>query len=457
MPALLDRTPRIQEHGARIYITTPVQLWAPSDAEVQAFVFGSDVRKSAPNDNLLWLRGQYVEADAPNANSDQWTAGELAIKSLTPVLMPITIMHDLRSAVGVIADAKLVTPEADGVPRARIDTALAVWSHRFPEAAAEAKINAEQGTLMQSMECISAYYDCSICGVMMQRGANWQQEWAEHSGSHAPTVAADGRKPARILANVTFTGVGLIFGTRGARGAYRDAHLQVEELAAMHQEAHAGTVSNKRTGRKNQMDIDDSKYQELVARSVAATAAEAKVTELTTTIADKDKAIEKLEADKLSAEEKATKAETEANDAKEAVRVAAMRDERIAALGTAFKAKLDKLETTRKLVATQAGKMTDEEWTARLAELSETLAVKHDANETPADDKDDKGGKGGGGGDTLAGTGDIFSRREVAGSVAGGVGEVTAGDTGTAPSPASRQSVVGGLIKRPTKRTPAKA
>lgn len=461
MGLLLDRTARIQEHGDHLYITSPVGLWTPSDEEVQAFAFGGDVRSAAPNSNIVWLRGQYVEADSPNRNADQWTADELVIKALTPVLMPITVMHDMRSAVGTIADAKLLTPEKDGVPRARIDTALAVWEHRFPEVAAECKINAGQGTLMQSMECLSPYYDCSTCGVMIQRTANWQDVWREHVAGHSGDVSASGVPSARILRSVTFTGVGLIFGTRGAQGAYKDAHLQVEELAAMHHEAHEGTVPNKRIGRRNKMDIDDTKYQELVARSVAATAAEARVTELTASIADKDRAIETLEAAKLAAEEAATKAKGEATAAQEAVRVAAMRDERIAALGTAFKAKLDKLETTKVLVAKQAGLMSDEEWVARLAELSETLAIKHDANEPAAAGGASAGGtedKGGAGGDALAGTGDIFTRTQVAATVAGGVGEVTAGEAGgAAPSPASRQSVVGGLIRRPAKRTPAKA
>jgi hypothetical protein len=40
-----------------------------------------------------------------------WTAGELAIKGLTPMLMPVTVMHDPRTAVGAIADLALRTPE----------------------------------------------------------------------------------------------------------------------------------------------------------------------------------------------------------------------------------------------------------------------------------------------------------------------------------------------------------
>jgi hypothetical protein len=765
----------IQEHGDHVYITSPVQLYEPDAAAIEQFAFATDLRSAAPNPKLLWLRGQYVEADNANSNGDQWTAGDLGIKALTPVLMPITVMHDLRSAVGTIADAKLLTPEKDNVPRARIDTVLAVWEHRFPEVAAEARINASQGTLMQSMECvpldteiltrrgwkrwdevrpgdetvgydpatqrntwttitgivrkranvvalghgkwrvrctaghrwltafgtrigskyvfegagftetsdlshrhqlilsakasiggelpttpeeaavigwiagdgsyrdkhgavscsiaqskpdgvmalelalaragvdynltvrppndgrvglkqnyakgtyyipaatarsiweraeldhltwdsfvlklspdarasfleaiyqaegnenhgarcigqnpgplknaialagylegyrptsneyggdrsqatshirlafrninggnlsltsmgeeevwcpvtdlsswtmrqegkilltgncISSAYSCSECGAMFHRlpaGAE-KRDWCAHL--RGETLVAGGTKASRILGNVTFTGVGLIFGTRGARGAFKDAYLDVEELAAFHNEVHAGTV--KRTRRKNTMDIEDAKYEALVAGK---TAAESKVTELTAAVAAKDKDIEKLEADKLAAEEKATQAETAKTAAEEAVRVAAMRDERLAALGAGFKAKLDKLATTSALVKKQAGEMSDADWTARLVELSETLAIKHDAAaETPTADPAAAAAAAAAAADPLAGM--VFTREQVATSVTGAVQEVTAGaDTPAAPSSASRQSVVGGLIKRPARR-PAKA
>src|ERR1035437_6878372 len=112
----------IQELGDNIYITCPVGLWTPDAAEIETFAFAADLRSAAPNPKIMWLRGQYVEADQPNRNADEWTEGELVIKALTPVLMPVTVMHDLRSAVGTIADAKLLTPAHDQVPRARLDT-----------------------------------------------------------------------------------------------------------------------------------------------------------------------------------------------------------------------------------------------------------------------------------------------------------------------------------------------
>jgi hypothetical protein len=439
----------IAELGDHVYITCPVSLYEPEQAEIEAFAFATDLRSAAPNPKILWLRGQYVEADQANRNADQWTAGELAIKALTPVLMPITVMHDLRSAVGTIADAKLLTPDADKVPRARIDTALAVWAHRFPEIAEECQVNASQGTLMQSMECLSPYYDCSVCGKMMQRTAKWQSDWKEHIAGHDSTVASDGRSPARILRNVTFTGVGLIFGTRGARGAMPDAHLEVEELAAMHREAHASTTT-KRPRRKNTVEIEDSKYEGMVA---AKSEADSKVATLTAENTELTRKVETLEAEKVKAEEERDAAKAEADAAKEAGRVAAMKDERLSAFGTGFRAKLDKHETMAQNVAKQAAAMSDEDWEARVAELEDVLSVKRDAK---LDDKAGDGDKGGDGTDTTAGL--LFDKKDVAASGVGGAGgesEVTAAATGEAPSVERRQSVMGGLVRKPKAKATA--
>ncbi len=437
----------IAEHGDHIYITCPVSLYQPEQAEIEAFAFATDLRSVAPNPKILWLRGQYVEADQANRNADQWTAGELAIKALTPVLMPITVMHDLRSAVGTIADARLLTPDADKVPRARIDTALAVWAHRFPEVAEECQVNAQQGTLMQSMECLSPFYDCSACGKMIQRTARWQQEWKEHIAGHDTSAANGDRSASRILRNVTFTGVGLIFGTRGARGAMPDAHLEVEELAAMHREAHASTTT-KRPRRKNTVEIEDTKYEAMVA---AKADADSKVATLTAERDEATRKVETLEAEKLKVIEERDAAKTEADAAKETSRVAAMKDERMSALGTGFRAKLDKLETMSKNVIAQAATLTDEQWEARLVEVEESLAIKRDAklDETPAPaeklDADGKPIK-----DATAGL--LFTKQEVTGSGVAGSGEsgeVVAAANQEEPSVERRQSVMGGLVRKP--------
>lgn len=441
-------TAQIQEHGDHIYITTPLSLFSPDSAELEAMVFAKDLRSLAPNPKLLWLKGQYVEADQPNRNDDQWTAGELAIKQLTPVLMPITVMHDLRSAVGTIADAKLLTPQADNVPRSRIDTTLAVWAHRFPEVAAECQVNASQSTLMQSMECITPQFDCSVCGTMMQRDRYWQKTWKEHVATHSAETLSSGRSPSRILRNVTFTGVGLIFGTRGARGAMPDAHLQVEALAEMHREAH--TPNRKPPRRKNTVDLEDSKYQEMVT---AAAKASTTIESLTAEATAKDARITELEAKVVTVEKERDDHKARADTAEETSRVAAMAEERMAALGTGFMAKLSKMETTAKVVRKQAGEMKDEDWTARLVELEEVLDTKRDAKADESGSGNGNGKEGESSGTSTAGQlpSGLFSREAVATSAVGTGTEVTAdegnGNNAAEPTPESRRSVMGGLVR----------
>lgn len=460
----------VKELGDRVYIQSPVGLFEPEQPEIETFAFAEDVKKLAPNPKIMWLQGRYVEADKANSNGDQWTAGEIALKQLTPTLMPITVMHDLRSAVGTIAHTALRLPSEDNdVPRARLETILALWAHRFPEIADEAKMNAEQGTLMQSMECIAPSYECSACGQLFQfmPGRTDKERWCSHLKGE---VDASGTKQegARILRSVVFTGTGLIFGTRGAKGAYTEAHVQVEALAEFHAKARSDKAqSSKPRRRANTMDIDDKVYQELVASK---TAAESKVTELEKSQAQKDKELEAAEAAKVEAEDKVKAEKKRADEAEETARVATLRDERLEALGPGFKAKLGKLDATNKRVTAQAGKLSDEDWTARLEELEETLSIKRDAA-TDAEDEPqikklmdegktrtqaeaivEKSSEEKKEGEDTSTAGLLFDRKDASAA------ELTASDASGAngssalPSKEARQSVVAGLV-RPRRTT----
>ena len=192
------------EDGDHLYLQTPVQKITPTDAEIEEYAFSSAVKAKAPNQNIVWFRGRYVEADRANRNGAQWSANELAIKSLTPMLMPVTVMHDPRTAVGTIADVKHLTPQRDGIARPRIDTVLALWGHRFPEAVAEAERNAEAGTLMQSMECYSPWYECSVCHTVFHKlpGGAEQAMWCEHLAASRPSGGTSRLHPPRSAARL---------------------------------------------------------------------------------------------------------------------------------------------------------------------------------------------------------------------------------------------------------------
>src|SRR4051794_11303414 len=164
-----------------MYLVTPVAPFTPEQSEIEEYAF-ADVLKHAPNPHIVWMRGQYVEADRPNLNGAMWLSDELAVKSLTPNFMPVTVMHDPRTAVGLIADTRLVQAGENGVARARLDNTIGLWGHRFPEAVEEALANYQSGELMQSMECKPGYYDCSECGTRYPKlpGGAEEANWCAH-------------------------------------------------------------------------------------------------------------------------------------------------------------------------------------------------------------------------------------------------------------------------------------
>jgi len=434
------------EKGDVVYLVAPVAPFDYSDKDIEEFAFAEDVRRMAPNENLLWLHGQYVEAGKPNENGQTWTAENLEIASLSPVLMPVTVMHDQRSAVGLIANSKLLTPARDSVPRARIDTDLAVWQHRFPEIAEEVASNHAQGTLMQSMEARCKWYECNECGKRVPKlpgGIGERAMWCSHMEEHAISAAIT--RAARTLGQVTFTGSGLIFGSHGARGAMDTAHLDLlqEEVAEFHERQNTGK-RQPRTPRRNHMEIEDSKYQELVAKAGRVDDLESKLAtaeETAAKVPELEKRIETTEAEKVAAEKERDDFKKKHEDAEETAAKHELSKTRLGGLGKGFTEKLG--DFTRGRLEEQAGTLSDEEWDARLQELEETAGVKRD--QAAADGSGGgSGGSGGGSGDGVLGT-----REETARSTAGnGGGE--GGGSGE-PSDAARRSVVGSLVAGPKK------
>lgn len=446
-------TQGIFERGDHVYIQTPVQRFRPSLEEIAEFAFSEAVKRNAPNDNIVWFRGSYVEADRANANGAQWDAQELAIKSLTPMLMPVTVMHDPRTAVGTIADTKLLTPEKDDVSRTRIDTVLALWGHRFPDAVHEAEANASQGSLMQSMECYSPWYECSECRAVYHKlpGGAEQAQWCDHLKASNPNagfvdLSAAGSEQtsnaSRILGDVCFTGTGLIFGTRGARGAYSEAHLESweDEVASFHSTVHYATASTtpvpRSESRMGLVQIEDSELALLRkerddARAEATEAKATATTKATEAAAEAQSAIEAAEAKVTAAEAERDAAKAEKVRLEEAANVAALKDQRWGALGEGFVAKLG--EKTKAKLGEQAGTMSDEDWDGRLTEVEELVAVKRDATKDGSTTDPAKGS------DEQAGT--LFSKEEVAAA-----GATLGGSTDTTTvTDRDRSQVVGSL------------
>lgn len=343
------------EKDNHFYITTPLEVTEVSEGEVEAFAFADQLREENPNDNILWLKGSYVEADRPNSNGDTWEPSTLADSQRTPRLMPVTVMHDMESAVGVIADVQLRTPHADGVKRTKLETVLAIWAHRFPDVAEEIRQNYKNGTLMQSMECRAK--------VFQRRASDGEGEDID-----------DG---VRILRDVTFTGTGLIFGSRGKRGAYDEAHLEVfEERVASHHAAVRNQRSKATVPKTTEIDVDELVALKSKADSLAA--AEQKANDAAQSLEASEKRIEELEAKVTKLEAEVTAKSQELEAARESVAKEELKAERIGKLGDGFLGKLG--DTTRKRLERQAKEMSDEEWTERIAEVEEMSGLKADAN-----------------------------------------------------------------------------
>lgn len=363
------------QRNDRIYLTAPVEVYKPSDDEVASFSNIETVKRMAPNSNLLWLRGLYT-SEGGNRNRQAWTREELAIKSLTPNLMPVTIMHDFRTAVGVIAHTHLQIPEETAAANepAYIETVLAIWAHRFPEIAEEVMMNHEAGSLMQSMECEAPEYSCSECSAHFVKPV----DPADHC-EHIQSGNAD-----RTLHNVTFTGSGLIFGTRGRVGAHPDANLNVLAEVAEWSDARSNSNTKRSKTVSDNITITKAEYDELQA-------AKAKV-------ADLDTAREKVEAEKARADEaetkateaeaKAVEAEQEAASLREKVEAfetekaeAELASKRLSEMPKELAEKLQKAEATQKLTARKARTLDDDEWQAEVASLTEVFGVKDTGTE----------------------------------------------------------------------------
>lgn len=427
--------PIVFERGDKLFIVGNVGVITPTDEEIANYSFAEQVKKAAPNPNLQWFRGQYVEADKANLNRVMWTAQELALKALTPMFMPVTVMHDPRTAVGVIADAALLTPEKDSVPRSKIDTTLALWAHRFPEAVEEALENVKAGTLMQSMECLAPQYECSVCGMgyVKMPGGFERENWCEHLRDMEAANAS------RILGNVVFTGTGLIYGTRGAQGADPQAHLEAfqDEVAELHtrwrhdQEA-ATYHTSRRTSTMGQITVEQSEWDRVQRERNDAIRER---DEARTEKAEAEKKVETAEAAKAKAEGERDEFKTKAEQAEERAAKTTLRDERMGKLGAGFVAKLG--ETTKKNLTKHAETLSDDDWTARLEELSEAYGVKPDAK---AEEKSEEKSED----ETATTTGkdkDVFTEEEIAKAQFGGA--PSSGDR--EPSAAERRAVLAGL------------
>ena len=405
MEATLLGRPHAWEAGDRLYLTTPLILTDPSESQIEEFAFKSAVKTKAPNENIGWLHGRYVESGKANLNNAMWLSEDLAMTSLTPMLMPITVMHDPRTAVGTIADCKLINGET--ASRSHIETILAVWKHRFPEVWSEVEYNIERGQCQQSIEAYAPWYTCSECGQQFIKLPNKaeQASWCEH-------LRGDGSLPGRrILGDTCFTGTGLIFGSRGAVGAYTEAHLDHfhDEVAEYHDRARVD--SSYRPDRSSPlMGMTQIEETELATLRREREEARGKVDQLAESNRALTTKVETAEAAQKRAEDERDTEKAERTKLEDQAHRGELSKQRLSTLGPGFLAKLG--DTSKAVLGELASSVSDEQWDLALKEREELAGVKRDAQV--------------GGAQPPPATGDAFQPTEVASFL----GRVTS--TGTA-------------------------
>lgn len=198
------------------------------------------------------------------------------------------------------------------------------------------------------------------------------------------------------------------------------------------------------------MDIEQKDYEALVAKAGKVDDLEKRLStaeEISGKVPDLEKKVDELEVGKKKAEDDLAAANTKITGFEEQSRAATLSGERMGGLGTGFVAKLP--DTVKTRLGEQAKTLSDEDWSARLEELSALVGVK-------SDDKGE-GGSGAGGSGGSGGSGGELSREELSRSGAGAGGGN--GGNGGEASRAATSTVVGGLLRKigpqPPKREPA--
>jgi hypothetical protein len=314
------------------------------------------------------------------------------------------------------------------------------------------------------MECLAPRYECSVCRmpfVKLPKGAE-QANWCSHlkasqpSGGYTASRRAENSNASRILRGVTFTGTGLIFGTRGTVGADPEANLEAfqEEVAEFHAKQHRDTGQKKprhTRSSKRMAEIDDREYAELLAAKQERDTLSGKVTGLEAQASkadDLEKRVTTLEAEKVTEKDRADAAEKKVQEHEEKANQATLRDQRWELLGNAFTEKLDSMPTTKARLLSDAAAMEDQAWDARLKEVEEATGIERAAKKEGGGSEGGSGGSGGSGGEGgEKGSKDnpIFSKEEVA-SFQGGSGGGSTQRTNV-QTPGERRSVVSGLVR----------
>lgn len=116
------------------------------------------------NEGFTYLRGRYVEADAPNQNGAMWTTEDLQMGAPTVAGGPLNWLHQERKIIGTLLDGSLQAGReaAAGEPAIgnHIVSNAVLWSFLFPNEALTVQRAADEASAYFSMECLSKEVAC---------------------------------------------------------------------------------------------------------------------------------------------------------------------------------------------------------------------------------------------------------------------------------------------------------
>lgn len=189
-------------HAGRELLLSPATLRAADDI-TDAADLTSGWTPATANPDIMWISGNFVEADNPNSNRQFWTAADLELAEYSIKFSPLNIAHRYRHPVGFFADTRTVKLEraAEG-GSLKIQALAGMWAHIFPEQAALVTAADAAGELFYSMECTGSHLICagdSGCG---------QKFKYQDSASHCEHLT--NRTSVRHIVNPTFRGGALI-------------------------------------------------------------------------------------------------------------------------------------------------------------------------------------------------------------------------------------------------------
>lgn len=255
-------------NAARV-IKTPEELEERASRTV-AGADWADATDKNHNPFVMWIGGDFVEADNPNQNRQFWTAGDLELAEYSIKFAPLNMVHKFRQPVGFYAATQSIklerTEDAASQGSMKIQALSGLWTHIFPQEAAQAQAADEAGLLFYSMECRGTHLTCASDEAKGLIGCGNTYEYAKVT-DHCEHLQK--RTSVRHIVNPTFRGGALI--VPPVKPGWQNAHANVLTDSVM-QEAAAFAEENQAQYdllTKDGADLTTSAWEQLMGLVIA--------------------------------------------------------------------------------------------------------------------------------------------------------------------------------------------